>query len=158
MRLPRVRFTVRLMMAAVAVMALAFELELLRRRNGYSRHHAARCATAERFHLWMARSHRAVSFRYRSRAASDETGYHFLNEQAVLSSRAAMVERSRARRAADRGREFRRAAILPWDSIPPPEAEPFGAVPVDRDEPLEPPATEVRTGPMPGGHRLQGGT
>jgi hypothetical protein len=134
MRLPRVRFTVRRVMISVVIVALACEVELWRRRYPHCRDSAARCASEENAHLYLAESHRRISALYRRLAADGAGSLRFHREQAALFARAALKARAQARVAADRGEVFRRAARYPWISIPPAETDPIGVGLVDRIE------------------------
>jgi hypothetical protein len=134
MRLPRVRFTVRRVMISVVIVALACEVELWRRRYPHCRDSAARCASEEKSHLYLAGSHRRISALYRKLAADGAGSLRFNREQAALFARAALKERAQARVAADRGEAFRRAARYPWVTIPPAETDPMGVGFVDRIE------------------------
>jgi hypothetical protein len=158
MRLPRVRFTVRRLMIVVVVVALVLEGDSWRRRLAYCRSNAARCVSAEQFHMWMARSHLGLADRYRRQAADERGPVLFYNEQAVLYAMAARGERERAERAADRGRRFRRAAMFPWVSMPPAETEMIGTLPVDRDQLSENSQRGPERKPDSGHKRLVGGT
>ena len=120
------RLTVRRMMVAVAIAALAFEAESWRRRYPYCQVRAERSFEGERWHLWMADSHEKISALYRKRAADPRESARFSNEQAAIFARAARAERAKARRAADRGQAYRRAAVYPWLAIEPDESEPAG--------------------------------
>ena len=106
-------------MVAVAIMALAFEAEAWRRRYPYCQSRAARSVEIERSHLWMADSHEKIAALYRRRAADPRESARYNNEQAVIFARAARTERAKAKRAADRGTDYRRAALNPWLPITP---------------------------------------
>ena len=134
MKRPRVRYTVRRLMVGVAVMALVFEVESGRRRYPYCRSNAARCASAEKVHLWMADNHERISALFRKHAAEARGSVRYANEQAALFARASGGERAKAKDAAGRGAAFRRAALFPWVAIPPEEAEPMGVGRPDRGE------------------------
>jgi hypothetical protein len=133
MKLSVPRVTVRRLMVAVAIAALAFEAEAWRRRYPYCQSRAARSAEIERSHLWMADSHEKIAALYRKRAADPRESARFNNEQAVIFARAARIERTKAKRAADRGRDYRRAALNPWLPIAPDEPDSAGFRPPDRD-------------------------
>jgi hypothetical protein len=134
MKLRVPRFTVRRLMVAVAIAALAFEAESWRRRYPYCQSRAARSVEIEESHLWMADSHEKISALYRKRAADPRESARFNDEQAVIFARAARTERARAKRAADRGQAYRRAALYPWLPIAPDDPEPAGFRLPDRDE------------------------
>jgi hypothetical protein len=74
----------------------------------------------------MADSHEKIAALYRKRAADPRESARFSNEQAAIFARAARAERAKARRAADRGQAYRRAAVYPWLAIEPDESEPAG--------------------------------
>ena len=81
----------------------------------------------------MADSHEKIAALYRKRAADPRESARFNNEQAVIFARAARNERAKAKRAADRGSDYRRAALNPWLPIVPDEADSAGFRPPDRD-------------------------
>ena len=120
-------------MVAVAIFALAFELESWNRRNPYCQDNATRCASAERAHLWLAEGHERISALYRKHAADPRASVRYNNEQAAFFTRAARGERAESARAAERGEAFRRAARYPWVSIPPKEVDPMGFGRIDRE-------------------------
>jgi hypothetical protein len=134
MKLPVPRLTVRRMMVAVAITAVAFEAESWRRRYPYCQSRAARCVEIERSHLWMADSHEKISALYRKRAADPRESARFNNEQAAIFARAARGERAKAKRAADRAQVYRRAALYPWLAIAPVVDESAGFSPPGRGE------------------------
>jgi hypothetical protein len=126
MRVPRVRFTVRRMMVAVAVVALVVWLERWRRRVPFCRQQALRCAAAQRSHLGLAGSHERIAALYRTHPADPRAVVRYDIEQSVIFTLGAWSERAKAKRAAERAEAFRRAAMYPWCTIPP-----------ERDDPLE---------------------
>src|ERR687893_39556 len=134
MRLPRVRFTVRRMMVAVAVVALVVWLERWRRRVPYCRQQALRCAAAQRSHLGLAGSHERIAALYRTHPADRQAVVRYDIEQSVIFTLGAWSERAKAKRAAGRAGAFRRAAMSPWCSIPPEGDDPWKP---SRIEPLE---------------------
>src|SRR4051812_16865095 len=115
---PHVRFTVRRMMVAVAVIALALWLEMWRRRVPLCRQQALRCAAAQGSHLWLAESHERIAVLYRTHPVDPQAVVRYDIEQSVIYTRASWSERAKARRAADRAGAFRRAAMYPWSSMP----------------------------------------
>ena len=153
MRIPRVRFTVRRMMVAVAVVALAFRLEMWRRRSPYCRQQALRCASAGRSHLWLAGSHERIAALYRTRPADPQVVVRYDIEQSVLFSLGAWSERAKAKRAAERAEAFRRAAMYPWCTIPPERDDPLETSRIDPLERPELPSLAQGTGSDPVGRR-----
>ena len=134
MRLPRVRFTVRRMMVAVAVVALAFWLEMWRRRAPYCRHQAVRCASAQRSHLWLAESHERIAALYRS-ASGGPAGRRPVRHRAIGHLHPGGLERAGEGEAGGRRAEaFRRAAMYPWSSMPPEGDDPLETSRIDRLE------------------------
>ena len=131
MRVPRVRFTVRRMMVAVAVVALVVWLEMWRRRSPYCQQQALRCASAQRSHLWLAESHERIAARYRAHPADPQAVVRYDIEQSVLFTQAAWSERAKAERAADRAEAFRRAARYPWSPMPPEGDDPLESSRID---------------------------
>ena len=151
MRVPRVRFTVRRMMVAVAVMALAFWLEMWRRRSPYCKHQAIRCASAGRSHLWLAESHERIAALYRTHPAGPQAVVRYDIEQSVLFTQAAWSERAKAERASDRAEGFRRAAMYPWCSMPAEGDDPLESSRIDRPERPELSSLAPRAGSDPVG-------
>ena len=78
------RFTVRRMMVAVAVVALAFWLEMWRRRVPFCRQQALRCAAAQRSHLGLAASHERIAALYRTHPADSKAVVRYDIEQSVI--------------------------------------------------------------------------
>ena len=134
MKLRAPRFTVRRLMVAVAITALAVEAEAWRRRYLYCQSRAARSVEIERSHLWMADSHAKIAALYRKRAADPRESARFNNEQWVIFTTAARTERAKAKRAADRGQAYRRAALYPWLPILSEEVDSAGFRPPNRDQ------------------------
>jgi hypothetical protein len=153
MRVPRVRSTVRRMMVAVAVVALATRLEMWRRRSPYCHHQALRCASAGRSHLWLAESHERIAARYRRHPEDPQGVVRYDIEQSVLFMQAARSERAKARRSADRAEAFRRAARYPCSPMPPEGDDPLESIRIDRLERTAPPSLDQRAGSDPIGRR-----
>jgi hypothetical protein len=137
MRSPRLRFTVRRMMVAVAVVALVVWLERWCRRVPFCRQQAIRCASAQRSHLWLAGSHERIAALYRRHPADPQAVIRYDIEQSVLFTLGAWSERAKAKRAAGRAEAFRRAAMYPWCSMPPEGDDPLES---SRIDPLARPA------------------
>jgi hypothetical protein len=157
MKLPRPRSTVRWLMAAVAVAALACDLEAWRRTAPSCRRKAARCVSAGRAHLWMALRHEELAALLRRHAAAHGGDDRFDLEQAASFARSARDERSRARRAMGRAGAFRWAATYPWAPLPPEPDEPgeFGGR--AGEERLARAYLEEAGGPARAGPRSRGG-
>ena len=153
MRVPLARYTVRRMMVAVAVVALACWLEMWRRRSPYCQHQAIRCASAQRSHLWLAESHERIAALYRRHPADPQAVARYDIEQSVFFTRAAWSERAKAKRAADRAEAFRRAAMYPWSPMPPEGDDPLETSRIDRLERPELPSSDQKTGSVPVGSR-----
>ena len=133
MRVPRVRFTVRRMMVAVAVVALVVWLEMWRRRVPFCRQQALRCAAAQRSHLGLAGSHERIAALYRTHPADPQAVVRYDIEQSVIFTLGAWSERAKAKRAAGRAEAFRRAATYPWSPMPPEGGDPLEADRVEQD-------------------------
>jgi hypothetical protein len=129
MRLPRVRLSVRRMMVAVAVVAVAAEVEVWRRRYPYCRTQAARCASAHRAHLRLAQSHERIAALYSKPPTDPRAAARYSVEQSVFFIKAAWSERAKAKRASERAAAFRQAAMCPWLSVPPGGNDPLEASP-----------------------------
>jgi hypothetical protein len=137
MRRLRVRLSVRRMMVLIAMMALAAEVELWRRRSPYCQSNADRCSLAEKAHLRTAESHERIARLYRRHAADPRQSARYNNEQAALFARFADLEKTEAKRAASRREAFRNAARYPWVSIPAVEPDPLGAGIIEQEEKLK---------------------
>ena len=101
MGLPRVRFTVRWLMAAVAVVALVMGAELTRRRWAHRQQMARHYARAER------------TYRDQAREIADEIDRGRSDLDLALERRLWMADR-----AAQFRRKWERGAARPWESEP----------------------------------------
>ncbi len=133
MRWPRARFTVRRTMVLVALAALAFAVEALRRRYEWCQVQAARWALVEQSHLGMAHHHEKVAALYRKFVTEGSGSARYNNEEARFFAGAAARERAEARRAVDRGRDYRLAAVYPWLAIPQGDPAPSVAIQPKRE-------------------------
>ncbi|WP_165075631.1 hypothetical protein [Paludisphaera rhizosphaerae] len=111
--------TVCRLMLLVAIVAMACELEVWRRRHPYCLDQAARYDAAAKGHLWLAESHDRMASRYRQPPAD-------LVQSAIYKS-ASWREQARAESAAEQGRAFRHAANYPWLALPPECVDPMRA-------------------------------
>ncbi len=102
MRLPRLRFTVRVLMSAIAILALALGADLMRRRWTHTRRMARHYAGAERLYRDQAREIAAEIKRGRK-----ELGV-------ALERRLWMADRAAQFRS-----DWEQAASRPWESEPP---------------------------------------
>ena len=124
MRLPRI--SVRRLIVVVAIAALACEVDQWRRRYTYCESNRARCAVEEGVHLRMAESHERISTLYRKLAVEKQGSVRYNTRQATIFEGAVKGEQAEAKKAADRGKAFRQAAIYPWLSLPTAEPEKIG--------------------------------
>ena len=153
MRVPRLRFTMRRMMVAVAVVALATRLETWHRSSPYCRHQAIRCASAQETHVGLAGSQERISYLYRRHPAGPQAVVRYDIEQSDLFTQAAWSERAMAKRSADREGAFRRAAMYPWCSMPPEGDDPRESRRIEQLERPALPSLDQKTKSNPVGRR-----
>jgi hypothetical protein len=144
MRLPRARFTVRLLMIVVAIVAIALGGEMMRRRWVAYRDMAASCARFEAHLLAVAEEEQSLAafhkrqakeLKDRAKADKEDTGRRQTLERtaeretwfATETSAAAAYWRKRAAYYGRLENKHRRAAARPWQSVksdPPERPEP----------------------------------
>ena len=138
MRLPRLRFSIRWMMIAVMIFALAFTAEIIRRNEKY-------CRGRERYHAHMAdletKQSRMAEVHLRNLPNETERGMF------------QYVARTRAERAAWHEvlrKKWQRGVSHPWELVEmdPPTPEDYG--PIDYDPPVYPsPGPPDPSSPLP---------